>query len=124
MTYHWILACAAGLMLSADSHHADSHGDAAKAAHPHDPVLQVEHAAMLDLIKPADATHIAVRDGLWFQPETWKEGAIPKAAATVLIPKGTTVVLDRVNKAILKAVRIDGTLQFAPDQDTGLTVDT
>jgi hypothetical protein len=124
MTYHCILACAAGWILSVDSHHDQSHHAAAKAAHPHDPVLQAEHAAMLDLIKPADATHVAVRSGLWFQPETWKDGAVPGTAATVLIPRETTVVLDRVNKVILKAVRIDGTLQFAPDQNTGLSVDT
>jgi len=30
-----------------------------------------EHMAALDLVDPADATHVAVSSGNWFDPATW-----------------------------------------------------
>src|SRR5262249_35182279 len=44
--------------------------------------------------------------------------------ASVLIPAGRTVSLDGVRSTALRAIRVDGRLQFATDRDTGLIVDT
>jgi hypothetical protein len=93
-------------------------------AHPHDPVLQAEHTDMLSLVPRSAATHTAVTDGRWSDPTTWKEGKLPAADADVLIPKGKTVLVDEVLSAALRTVRVDGKLEFAPDRDTSLVVDT
>lgn len=47
----------------------------------------------------------------WSDPATWG-GALPTAGAAVVIPAGTTIVLDTVTPS-LGAVTINGTLQFA-----------
>jgi hypothetical protein len=119
-----LLLAAVGLFeTDTPRHHQHSHGDAV-LAHPHDPVLQAEHVAMLDLVRAADATHKAQRDGTWSDARTWQGGQVPPAGATVLIPKGHVVTVDSIVDAILRAVRVDGTLRFDPDQNTSLTVDT
>ena len=97
--------------------------DAKPLPHPHDPVLQAEHLKMLDLISDADITHTAVRDGAWSDKATWKDGKTPGEGANVLIPKGKSVTLDSVASAI-RGLRVDGELNFTPDRDTGLAVDT
>jgi hypothetical protein len=93
-------------------------------AHPHDPVLQAEHADMLSLVPRAAVTHTAVADGRWSAPATWKEGKLPTADANVLIPRGKNVTVDRVLSVALRTVRVDGRLEFAPDRDTALVTDT
>jgi hypothetical protein len=93
-------------------------------AHPHDPVLQAEHMDMLHLVPHAEVTHTAVRDGRWSDPGTWKDGKLPAANANVLVPGGKTVTLDEVLTVSLRTVRVDGKLNFAPDRDTCLIVDT
>jgi hypothetical protein len=97
---------------------------AADVPHPHDPVLQAEHMKMLDLIPDRDVTHTATRDGVWSDPPTWKEGKVPGDGATVLVPKGRVVTVADVVATPVRAVRVDGELAFAPDHDTGLSVDT
>src|SRR5437764_6890238 len=90
--------------------------------HPHDPVLQTEHLQMLALVRDADVTHTAVRDGTWSDAATWREGKAPTADANVFIPKGKTVILDHVSRVALCTVRVDGALHFAVDRDTELLV--
>jgi hypothetical protein len=124
MRRRFLIVLALGLVLGADAPRRGGRRLEAPLAHPHDPVLQAEHVAMLDLISPADATHTAARDGIWSDPAIWKQGTAPAAQATVFIPKGKTVTLNGVLAAPLRAVRVDGTLQFAPDANTGLVVDT
>jgi hypothetical protein len=103
--------------------HHDHDPDAA-IAHPHDPVLQAEHADMLSLVPRAAVTHTAVADGRWSAAATWKEGKVPTADANVLIPKGKTVTVDEVLCVSLRTVRVDGKLVLAADRDTCLVVDT
>lgn len=84
----------------------------------------MEHMELLDLVPRTDATHIAVRDGDWSDPNTWYNGEIPGAGAKVLIPKGVTVEYDVVSDASIQTMRVDGTLDFATLQNTKLLIDT
>src|SRR5689334_14080318 len=74
-------------------------------AHPHDPVLQAEHMDMLHLVPHAQVTHQAARDGRWSDRTTWKDGKLPTANANVLVPRGTTVIVDREFAVPLRTVR-------------------
>ena len=120
-----IIACAALPSRAATPDHAD-HAQHAHAATPHagNPVLLAEHMAMLGLVKDAEITHTAVATGAWSDARTWKDGRLPANDANVLIPRGITVALDRVEPARLRAVRVDGKFMFAADRDTSLLVDT
>jgi hypothetical protein len=113
----------AGMGFGQHGQKLDSHQLAMKA-HPQDPILQSEHAELLDLLKPDNATCIAIRDGICSDPRIWKDGTPPAAAARVLILEGTTVTLDDVWRVPLRTLRIDGVLQFASDKNTGFQVDT
>jgi hypothetical protein len=112
-----------GLLLSTSAELAAAERDQA-VPHPHDPVLHAEHIAMLDLVPDADITHTAVRSGPWSEPPTWKDGKLPAADANVLVPEGVAVTVDRIIGVRLRTIRVAGTLQFAPDRDTALLVDT
>src|SRR5438067_12672911 len=75
--------------------------------HPNDPVLRSEHAALLDLVKPDDATDLAANDGPWSAPTTWKSNHLPAADARVLIPAGIAVTLDSARIESLHWLRVD-----------------
>lgn len=77
----------------------------------------------MELVPLSAVTHAAVTSGDWSSPTTWG-GAPPVDGARVHIPAGLEVVVDDVVLARLETVRIDGTLAFATDVDTGLQVDT
>ena len=47
----------------------------------------------------------------WSDPATWPNGVLPAAASNVLIPVGTTMLLDTVTPA-LSSLRVEGTLRF------------
>src|SRR6056297_592492 len=59
--------------------------------HMDDMGKMMEHSELLDLVPRAEATHIAIRNGDWFDPATWHNGLIPGDDAKVLIP---TFVVD------------------------------
>ncbi len=95
-------------------------------AHVHDvdsPVLS-EHNAVLDLVAPSEATHIAIAHGSWFSPENWHNGEIPGDGAKVLIPDGVYMEYDQVSDTRLFTLRVDGQLDFATDADAQMIVDT
>ena len=94
------------------------------AAHHDDAAMAKEHAALFALVPRAEATHVAIRNGSWFDPATWSGGQIPGADAKVLIPEAISVNYDGVSDASLFTVRVDGKLLFAPDHDTRMVVDT
>ena len=79
-------------------------------AHSDDPKMAAEHAALLDLVPRAEATHVAIANGDWFDPDTWYEGRIPGADAKVLIPAGVSVTYDGESDVSLFTVRVDGEL--------------
>ncbi|MEM8770548.1 MAG: cadherin-like domain-containing protein [Pseudomonadota bacterium] len=112
-----------------DEPHGDGHDDddgphGGGHPHPDDPDLAGEHMALLDLVPVADATHIAVNNGSWFDPNTWAGGEVPGEGAAVLIPEGMIVEYDGEDAASLFTVRVDGKLDFATDQNTFMEVDT
>ncbi len=107
-----------------DGGHGDmGHGDGGHV-HPDDSSKASEHMALLELVPVADATHIAVNDGSWFDPNTWAGGEVPGAGAKVLISEGVTVSYDDESAVSLFTVRVDGALEFATDVDTFMEVDT
>lgn len=93
-------------------------------AHPSNPGMALEHMQLLDLVPRAEATHVAVANGDWFDPSTWHEGRIPGADAKVLIPRGVSVTYDGESDASLFTLRVDGLLSFATDTDTKMVIDT
>jgi hypothetical protein len=108
-----IEAFVAAVLSQPDSH---AHGDNA--------AMSTEHMQLLNLVPRSDATHVAVSDGDWFDPNTWYEGRIPDAGARVLIPEGVSVNYDGESDASLFTVRVDGELGFAHNVDTRMVVDT
>lgn len=89
-----------------------------------DPAMMKEHIAMMNLVPASAATHVAVNDGSWFDPNTWANHQVPGDGAKVLIPHGITVDYDGQSKASIFTVRVDGELDFATDVDTFMEVDT
>ncbi|ERT07318.1 G8 domain protein [Lyngbya aestuarii BL J] len=92
--------------------------------HPNDPSKQKEHMALLDLVPDSKATHVAVNNGSWFDANTWKNGQIPDNQANVVITDGVQVTYDGESEASLQTLRVDGQLDFAPDKNTKMEVDT
>ena len=98
--------------------------EASHGAHMDDAQKATEHGQLLDLVPRSEATHIAIGNGDWFDPDTWYNGKIPDAGAQVLIPRGVSVQYDGESDASIFTVRVDGELSFATDIDTKLLVDT
>lgn len=92
--------------------------------HPTDLAMQKEHIALMNLVPVSAATHVAVNDGSWFDPNTWANHQVPGDGAKVLIPTGVTVDYDGSSPASIFTVRVDGQLDFATDVDTFMEVDT
>ncbi len=92
--------------------------------HMLDPGQMQEHMAVLQLVQHSDATHIAVTDGNWFDPDTWAAGEVPGDGAQVLIPDGISVTYAGASSVSLHTVRVDGTLEFATDRSSEITFDT
>jgi len=111
------------LMHSSTTHMAMSSTDGHNA-HPDDPGQQGTHTALLDLVPHSQATHVAIKNGSWFDASTWKDGNIPPDGAHVLIKDGVTVTYDDESNARLETIRVDGTLKFAHNADTKILVDT
>lgn len=102
----------------------DHVGHARGAPEALDAAMQADHNAIMALVPVSAATHVAVRDGSWFDPATWANGAVPGEGARVLIPDGVAVAYDQESAASIKTIRVDGALDFATDRDTFLEVDT
>lgn len=60
--------------------------------------------------------------GNWSAATTWEGGAIPAARSRVHIRAGDKVVYDVKSDVALRAIYVAGTLSFATDRDTQLTV--
>ncbi|MEQ8755645.1 MAG: PA14 domain-containing protein [Coleofasciculus sp. G1-WW12-02] len=92
--------------------------------HQDHPVKQTEHLGLLDLVPHSAATHVAVNDGSWFDPNTWQQGQVPGTDAKVVISEGVHVTYDAESDTRLETVRVDGTLEFAHNRNTKIVVDT
>ena len=82
------------------------------------------HHSSLNLLSHSQATHVAVNNGAWFNPNTWQNGKIPGDGADVLIPQGRRVFYGQKSDARLDTLRVDGTLKFAYGRNTRMLVDT
>ncbi|MEO1253167.1 MAG: cadherin-like domain-containing protein [Pseudomonadota bacterium] len=112
-------------MHGGDGGHSGMHGDDHGGhAHPDDPAKAAEHMALLNLVPVSEATHVAVNNGSWFDPNSWANGEVPGAGAKVVIPSGVKIVYDGQSDASLFTVRVDGMMEFATDRDTFMEADT
>ena len=97
----------------------------AQAQHENDPpVIGAEHRALFDLVPHDAASHVAIQSGDWNDAGIWLNAEVPGDLARVVIPQDVTVNISRVNRTVHKWIRVDGTLTFATDVNTGLMVDT
>mgnify|MGYP007097269783 CR=1 FL=1 len=80
--------------------------------------------SLLGLVRYDEATHIAIRDGEWFDPATWYNGEIPGDDAKVLIPEGIAVGYGEISDERIFTIRVDGKLDFASDADSRIVFDT
>ena len=92
--------------------------------HSEDPVKQKEHMDLVNLSQNLNNPVIAINSGSWFNPNTWKDNQVPKNGDDVVIPDGVTVTYDNVSETRLNIMRVDGKLQFAPNQNTKLIIDS
>jgi hypothetical protein len=92
-------------------------------AHTDDPDAAAEHAAVLALAPRPQATHVAIRSGLWSDANTWFE-KFPIADAHVLIPEGVSVIYDLNSTTVYKTIRADGVFATENDKTIRLFVDT
>ncbi|EDX71250.1 PA14 domain protein [Coleofasciculus chthonoplastes PCC 7420] len=92
--------------------------------HQDHPGKQTEHLELLDLVPHSAATHVAINDGSWFDPNTWQQGQVPGTDAKVVISEGVHVTYDAESDTRLETVRVDGTLEFAHNRNTKIVVDT
>lgn len=83
-----------------------------------DPSQDMARAQLPSTPVPEGDMRLAAGEMRWSDPQTWG-GAVPGAGAEVVVPAGKTVVLDTSTSA-LGAVRVEGTLRFAP-KDVALT---
>lgn len=105
--------------------HSAGHGaNTGGAPRPLDAAMQADHDALMRLVPVSAATHVAVKDGSWFDPSTWANGEVPGDGARVVIPAGVAVAYDGESPVSVLTVRVDGALDFATDRDTFLEVDT
>ena len=82
-----------------------------------------DDAAITALIPHDEITHLAIADGLWSSPATWRGGLVPANGGRVLIPIGITVTYDVNEHVRLDSLRVDGTLETSITTDTRLLVE-
>ena len=92
--------------------------------HADDSGKMTEHMAAMDLVPRDEATHIAISNGDWFDPDTWHTGEVPADDAKVLIPEGISVTYGSESDVSLFTVRVDGELDFDTDADSQMIFDT
>jgi hypothetical protein len=75
-------------------------------------------------ITEADATNIAIKNGSWFDPNTWENGRLPTDGAQIFIPEGIRVNYNRESNNRLYTLRVDGILNFSSNNKTKMLIDT
>lgn len=70
------------------------------------------------------ATHVAVRDGNWTDPNTWEGGKVPTDEAIIHIPEGISIRYDARTSPDLGMLRVDGNVKFARDHSTEMRIET
>ena len=90
----------------------------------HDPVHMKHMAQANALVDPSAATHVAVRNGSWSDPDTWANGNVPSENSIVHIPDEISIFYDMRSSPDLEAVRVDGALSFTRAHSTEMRVET
>ena len=62
------------------------------------------------------------QSGHWSDPGIWSGGKVPETGDRVQVRIGHRVVYDVSSDAVVRTINVAGTLSFAPDRDTKLTV--
>ncbi|WP_372674981.1 G8 domain-containing protein [Aquicoccus sp.] len=76
------------------------------------------------LLYSSDATHIAVKNGAWSDPDTWANGNVPNNDSTIHIPGEISILYDMRSSPELETVRVDGDLTFTRAHSTEMRVET
>jgi len=115
---------------SASHSGTDTGGHSGHGAHsgsygrPHTEAMMQDHMAAMNLVPVDGATHIAISDGDWNDPQTWSGGEVPGGGAKVVIPEGIHLTYNHVSDVELFTVRVDGSLEFSSHTDSQMIVDT
>lgn len=93
---------------------------------PHQQALALiqEHQAVLDLVPLTAIDRQVVQSGLWSDPATWNGGVLPQDGEHILVPSDKTLTVDIESDLRFKTVRVDGTINFAIDQNVSIKLDT
>ena len=78
-------------------------------------------AQVSNLIPHNTATHTAIQDGQWFDPDTWDTGTIPDDAAIVVIPQGIHIEYQGCSDAHIFAIRVDGQFTCLPESGADMS---
>lgn len=89
------------------------------------PPVNAHHTDAADsLLKAAKATHVAVRDGNWSDPDTWQGGRVPDAGSLIHIPSDVSITYDVKTSPAFGTLRLDGTLSWTHAHDTEMLIET
>jgi hypothetical protein len=64
----------------------------------------------------------SAHDGNWSNATTWAEHRVPGAGDTVQVRTGNVVTYDAISDEVIRSIHVAGTLRFARDHSTKLTV--
>ena len=64
----------------------------------------------------------SAQGGPWSSPTTWEGGKVPGAGSRVQVRSGHAVIYDVASDEVVRSIHVAGTLAFARDRDTRLTV--
>src|SRR5262245_23678370 len=64
----------------------------------------------------------SAKNGPWSASDTWEGGRVPAAGARVQIRTGHSVTYDTKSDEAIRSIHVAGTMTFARDRDTSLTV--
>ncbi len=92
--------------------------------HSDNPVKQKEHMDLVNLSQSLNNPVVAIKNGSWFDANTWKDNQVPDNGNDVVIADGVTVTYDNVSETRLNVMRVDGKLQFASNINTKLILDS
>jgi hypothetical protein len=75
----------------------------------------MEAAEMPPLVRTAQS-------GPWSAAATWEGGKVPKAGERVQVRSGHQITYDLKSEQVIRSIHVRGTLRFADDRDTALSV--
>jgi hypothetical protein len=77
----------------------------------------------LQLVPLDEVTHTVTTSGEWTSSATWG-GSVPNDFSRIHIPEGKTLIVNGVIATQIKTIRVDGTLEFTTEVNTGINVES